>query len=658
MTSGLATQEAARARSDAGHTKQRAIGLDGVRALAVLAVMAFHEGMRGAPGGFVGVDVFFVLSGYLITDLLVTQRDRLGRLDLRGFWIRRARRLLPALAVVLVVVTAAVAVMEPDQLAVLRPALAAAVTYSSNWYQALHHVSYFAAFGPPPPLQHLWSLAIEEQFYLAWPLILSLMLTLVTDRLTRACVAWLGAAASALLMAVLYIPHTDPSLVYYGTDTHATALLVGAALALTWPLATLAAAPRELVRRLDFLGMAGLAVLAWAIGHLSGADPAVYPAGLGIAALAAGGLTLAAAANGTVSALLSLRPLRWLGVRSYGIYLWHWPVIALTAVVRGPGPAAPWLWVVEAAVAIGLAAASWKWVETPILRDGFRATFRTCQRLLAESARAARRSPIRALPTLAAVAAATVACTAGYGVLHPPATSTSLMRQVAQGERVSAATRAHRASRSASVPAKPTPGEAPRPGTAGFPGPGGEKVRGGQVTAIGDSVMLASAAQLHAALPGIYIDARVSRQMTAGLVEVRSLARGGMLRQVVIVGLGTNGTVTDGEIQELLTEIGPGRKLVLVNTFEARPWEHEVNNVISAAAQRCPNVVLANWQASIEHHTGLLWGDGIHPRPSGARLYARVVAAAVQATSQAPAASTFAGHIVPGGVPLVRPVGG
>src|SRR6266516_4900027 len=224
--------------------------------------MAFHEGVPGALGGFLGVDIFFVLSGYLITDLLVAQRSRLGRLDLRGFWVRRARRLLPALAVVLVTVTVAVAVIEPAQLGALRPALAAATTYSSNWYQALHHVSYFAAFGPPAPLQHLWSLAIEEQFYLAWPLILGLVLLLAETRRARACAAWAGAAGSALLMAVLYTPGADPSRVYYGTDTHATALLVGSAIALTCPLARMITAPPELTRRLDFIGMAGLAVRA------------------------------------------------------------------------------------------------------------------------------------------------------------------------------------------------------------------------------------------------------------------------------------------------------------------------------------------------------------------------------------------------------------
>jgi peptidoglycan/LPS O-acetylase OafA/YrhL len=219
---GLTAEQTAVTRTRAGHNSTAHLALMGC-ALAVLAVMAFHEGLRGAPGGFLGVDVFFVLSGYLITDLLVTQRGRLGRLDLRSFWTRRARRLLPALAVVLIAVTAAVAVLEPDQLAGLRPALLAAVTYSSNWFQAGQHVSYFASFGPPPPLQHLWSLAIEEQFYLAWPLILGLLLTQVSDRLVRVAFAWLGAVISALLMAIFYANGGDPSRVYFGTDTHSWA---------------------------------------------------------------------------------------------------------------------------------------------------------------------------------------------------------------------------------------------------------------------------------------------------------------------------------------------------------------------------------------------------------------------------------------------------
>ena len=328
-------------RGKATKTHARAPGLDGVRALAVLAVMGFHAGVSELSGGFLGVDVFFVLSGFLITDLLVVQYDRLGRLDLKSFWARRARRLLPPLAVMLVVVTAAATVIEPSQEGSLRLALLAAATYTSNWYQIAHHVSYFASLGPMPPLDHLWSLAIEEQFYLIWPLILWFLILRLPTRRARIIATLLGAGMSALAMALEYTPGGNPSAVYYGTYTHASALLIGSALALAYPLATLSSTAANLTRRLDAVGVAGLAVLAWAIGHFSGSDPAVYPFGLILAAVGAAGLVAAAASTGVISAMTSLPPLRWLGVRSYAMYLWHWPVIALTGAVAGQAPPHP-----------------------------------------------------------------------------------------------------------------------------------------------------------------------------------------------------------------------------------------------------------------------------------------------------------------------------
>jgi peptidoglycan/LPS O-acetylase OafA/YrhL len=613
----------------------RVSGLDGVRALAVLAVMAFHEGMRAAPGGFLGVDVFFVLSGFLITDLLASYREEHGRLGLREFWIRRGRRLLPALAVVLIAVTAAVALIEPGQLTGLRESLLAAITYSSNWYQAFHHVSYFTPFGPPQPLQHLWSLAIEEQFYLVWPLVLGVALVRMRSRRNRALVAWAGAGASALTMALLYRTGGDPSRVYYGTDTHATALLIGAALALTWPLATLASAAQAIRSRLDLLGIGGMAVLAWSVRHFSGADAAVYPAGLVMAALAAAGLTAAAACGGSVSAALSLAPLRWLGRRSYGIYLWHWPAIALAAALAGSARGTqPWRWAAESAAAITLAAASWKWLEEPILQHGFTATCRSALQAIAHPVAVARQSPARAVPAVVAAAAVSVACTAGYGVLHPPAQSNGLQQQVAAGKRISDASQHHQAGAAQPVSSHGASGAAAHSGAAGRSGTTARpaKVHGWQVTAIGDSVMLASAQALTHALPGIYIDAQVSRQMSVGLPVVQHLAATGRLRRVVIVGLGTNGTVTGGQLHQLLRILGPKRKLVVINTFEARPWEHEVNNALAAAARQNGNVVVADWHDAIKNRTGLLWPDEVHPRPPGARIYARVVSAAVQAT--------------------------
>src|SRR6201987_1068797 len=351
--------------------------------------MGFHEGVSELSGGCLGVDVFFVLSGFLITDLLVSQYDRLGRLNLKDFWSRRARRLLPALALMLIVVSAAATVIEPDQDSSLRLSLLAAVTYTSNWYQILHHVSYFASLGlftAPPPLDHLWSLAIEEQFYLIWPLVLWLLILRLNGRRARITATLILAAMSALAMALEYSPG-DPSLVYYGTDTHASALLIGAALALALPLATVMSLPIAQVRQLDAAGVVGLVLLAWAAGHFSGNGRAVLPFRLIPAAVGPPGLVAAAAGTGVLAAMTSLPPLRWLGIRSYGIYLWHWPVIALGAALAGPDAASPWLWIGEIGVTMTLAAASWRYVETPVLRDGLRATVRHWFGLVAQARR-------------------------------------------------------------------------------------------------------------------------------------------------------------------------------------------------------------------------------------------------------------------------------
>jgi peptidoglycan/LPS O-acetylase OafA/YrhL/lysophospholipase L1-like esterase len=357
-------------------------GLDGLRALAVLAVVAFHVGLGWAPGGLLGVGVFFTLSGYLITDLLLGQHARTGSLQLVDFWFRRARRLLPALFVMLAVVVAWVALLDRAQLAGLRGAVAAAAAYVSNWYLIGEHTSYFARFGPPSPLGHLWSLAVEEQFYLVWPWVLLAGLALVRPRRgsgTRAAagtgaagryglaaVTLMLAAASAIAMTVLYHPGYDPTRVYDGTDTRAFALLIGAALAFAWPTRQ----PRRDVSAaarwsLDGVGAVGLLVIGAMVWRTSEYSPFMYRGGLVVLSLATV-LVLAAVAApaGRLGPLLGVGPLRWLGVRSYGIYLWHFPIIALTSPAGGRDPISRAA--LQIAATIAVAALSWRFIEEPI----------------------------------------------------------------------------------------------------------------------------------------------------------------------------------------------------------------------------------------------------------------------------------------------------
>ncbi|HUL28555.1 MAG TPA: acyltransferase, partial [Streptosporangiaceae bacterium] len=260
-------------------------GLDGLRALAVLAVVAYHLGLGWAPGGLLGVGVFFTLSGYLITDLLLSQWETTGRMRLADFWRRRARRLLPALFVMLAVVAAWVTLLDRGQLPAIRGAVLSSVAYVSNWWLIAQHSSYFAQFAPPMPLGHLWSLAVEEQFYLIWPWLLWLGLRWVRGRpwgFTKLALATLLlAAVSAVAMALLYQPGYDPTRVYDGTDTRAFAVLIGAALAIVWPSRLLGTEVAEGARWiLDAIGVTGLAVIAVLIVRTSEYSAFLYRGGM------------------------------------------------------------------------------------------------------------------------------------------------------------------------------------------------------------------------------------------------------------------------------------------------------------------------------------------------------------------------------------------
>jgi peptidoglycan/LPS O-acetylase OafA/YrhL len=348
-------------------------GLDGLRAVAVLAVIAYHLGFSWASGGLLGVGIFFTLSGYLITDLLLAAQQRSG-INLGSFWLGRARRLLPALFLMLAVVVAWVVVLGPAQPPQFREAVGAAALYVANWQLVFEHVSYFARFGPPSPLGHLWSLGVEEQFYIFWPLLLMGGMRLVRKhtpvsgvRPRLAVLTLLLAGGSALEMALLYHPSLDPSRVYYGTDTRAFELLAGAALAMVWPSAKLRAdVPLGARRVLDGAGLIGLIAILTMIWRTGEYSPFLYQGGF-VALSAATVLLLAALAHPAcrIGVALGWGPLRWIGERSYGIYLWHLPIIALTTPEGAHGVNLARA-AAQVAATFCVAALSWRYVEQPI----------------------------------------------------------------------------------------------------------------------------------------------------------------------------------------------------------------------------------------------------------------------------------------------------
>ena len=348
--------------------------LDGIRAFAVLAVLAYHGGQAWAAGGYLGVDAFFVLSGFLITSLLLTERRQSGAIDLRAFWMRRARRLLPALFLVLgAVVVYAATVAAPTELDRIRADGLGSLFYVANWRFVFSHQSYFEQFAAPSPLRHMWSLAIEEQFYLLWPLLVFGFLRWGKGS-TRKLVLMTSALAltSLGLMIALHTSGSDPSRVYYGTDTRATSLLVGALLAMLVAWRPFGQTARErTVLHVAALAAAGVLGFWWAT--TPDRSDWLYNGGL-LAAAVLVAVVIADSSHeqpGLLGRVLSLRPLRWIGAISYGLYLWHWPIYVYLSPTRVNVDGAS-LFALRIGATFAVATASYYLVEQPIRTGSWR----------------------------------------------------------------------------------------------------------------------------------------------------------------------------------------------------------------------------------------------------------------------------------------------
>jgi peptidoglycan/LPS O-acetylase OafA/YrhL len=589
---------------------KRVRALDGLRAVAVVAVVAFHLNEGGVPGGFLGVDLFFVLSGFLITTLLLAEWEQRGAIAVLPFWRRRARRILPLLLVTMVAVALVTPLWFDDVAGRVRGELLAALAQGGNWFEAVAGRSYFDTIGRSAPLQHLWSLGVEAQFYLVWPIVAALALR-HGGRRRLAQVTLVATALSFLAMAVGFHAAADPSRLYYGTDTRIGTVLVGALLALVWRRA------RVGPQVADLLALVGGAVFVLLVLHLDGASSAAYRGGLLLAAICGAALVAAALVDGSwAAAILSLRPLVWLGTRSYAVYLWHWPVITATRPDTDVDVHGWALLLLRLGLTFGLAEVSTRAVDGALRR---------------------------AWPTLPAVrravalAAVGVVLVAAIVTVEPPA-RTSPVFYVSPSTTLPSTTTVAVPVTTVVVTSPPTTLAAPPPATPLHlpPVPRDMAPATGEVHAVamGDSVLVSAAGEVQRAIgPGTVVDADIARQPDQVLERLAERRAAGYLDHaaLVIIHMGTNGAVDMHRLERMADLVAGVPRVIAVTIHVDRPWAGAGNQALHEAAARWPWLRLADWDAAASQHPEWLGPDGVHPTREGARQYAALVQAAAAA---------------------------
>jgi len=568
--------------------------VDGLRAVAVIAVLLYHLGIDWIPGGFLGVDLFFVISGYVITGLILDSIARSGTLDLRAFYLSRIRRLVPALIAMVVFTTLFIGVYAPDTVRRFIADIPYVLTGSMNWALVSRQQDYFEAIGRPPLLQHTWSLAVEAQFYLIWPLVLLFILRYFGKKnIPFAALAIALASGVALFAYSIRIDTQDSAIshVYFGTDTHSIGLFLGSALAVSWQPQNLS---KEITKRaqdfVDFIGVIGLLGLLSTFLFINESDPTLYRIAFPLSALF-GCATLISVVHpaSRFAPILSTRPLIWIGERSYGIYLWHWIVFQLTRPsidLVGDDWA---LYALRILIVFALADISLRYIEIPVRRGYFELWFRGMK----YRTRAVRLR--QQLSTFAAILV-TIAATSLVSI-----NAMERADQIAANEKLAAENNATEDD-SQVITDTETPG----------------------LWVTGDSVILGIRNVLAQFERIELINARVGRQISE-LIQVTKTDQQFVGQSPVVLNLGNNNRLVEADVISLMEIVKSQPRIIVVNTAVPRSWKDSNNQIIADVVNRYPNTTIVDWASISANHPEYFATDGVHLNPPGVNAYVSAI---------------------------------
>lgn len=599
--------------SERAVTRGRVAALEGIRALAIAAVVLYHADPSWLPGGFFGVSVFFVLTGYLTTLSLDREIARDGRVDYPRFLLRRLLRLVPSVVAVVGVTIVLCAIFSHSLVPKLKSDALSALLFFENIHYIVSDVPYFAAAGLPSPLTHLWFLGVTMQFYLVWPLLLLLLRKLCHRREVLLDVVGALALASSVAMAVLYDP-ADTSRVYYGPDTRAAEFLVGALCALAtegrgWDL-SLPARDEGGSRPLpwwsyEVAGAGALVLLLLMCLLIDGFSPLTYYGGTLVAALLSAVLVGAVCREGgLLSYVLGLRPLVAAGAVSFSLYLWHYPLLLVMNPATRTTELPWWGWMLEFALILAVSAASHVFVEKGEGRPWVMGLTRV-------------RVALFALAACALLVLALVPVDASQGGVPVEEQQQESSEQAAEDEPAEDEVK-EEDEEDAAVPDPADYTVDPETG-----------VTDARVLLVGDSVSLGAQDRFYEIFPNGWMDSAISRQLTVGVDVYRSCAAAGHDAPVVIYALGSNGPATEENVRALIDACGDNHRVLLVNTRVPGAQQDRNNALYNQVAAEYDNVEVVDWYGTSAGHDEYFWDDGTHLRPEGADAYVAMLRRAV-----------------------------